>query len=106
MFTPPTPSNFPFYWLHQPSNSIAQGEESSLVLMNFRIQLTLILLSYSKNLLPFLSKKFSKLTLSINDIYKIKTNLKVDMRTAAYVHASKRIIDAIESKGTAEYFRK
>jgi glutamate dehydrogenase (NADP+) len=41
---------------------------------------------------------------AFNDIEKIRKIYKIDMRTAAYVHAAKRIIAAIEAKGTEEYF--
>ncbi|MAF34267.1 glutamate dehydrogenase [Candidatus Woesearchaeota archaeon] len=39
------------------------------------------------------------------EVYDTMKDLKIDMRTAAYVVASKRIIEAIETKGTKAYFR-
>lgn len=42
---------------------------------------------------------------AFNDIEKIHKKNNIDMRTAAYVHASKRIIEAIEAKGTEDYFK-
>ena len=40
------------------------------------------------------------------NIYEIHLKEKVDLRTAAYILALKRIVAAIEAKGTEEYFRK
>ena len=42
---------------------------------------------------------------AFNQVYGVYTKEKTDMRTAAYVVASKRIIEAIENKGTSEYFQ-
>ena len=39
-----------------------------------------------------------------NAIYEIMIDKKIDMRTAAYVHALTRIGSAIESQGTRQYF--
>ena len=45
------------------------------------------------------------MTIEFNNIFELRKKLKTDMRTAAYVHALKRIVDAIESRGTSEYFK-
>lgn len=47
-----------------------------------------------------------KMVNAFNEIYKIMKDMKINMRTAAYVYASKKIISAIDARGTAEYFRK
>ncbi len=39
-----------------------------------------------------------------NAVYKIKENQKIDMRTAAYVHALNRLGEAISAQGTKTYF--
>ncbi|MDP6548232.1 MAG: hypothetical protein QF917_04730 [Candidatus Woesearchaeota archaeon] len=42
---------------------------------------------------------------AFDEIYEIMTELKINMRTAAYVYASNKIISAIDARGTVEYFR-
>lgn len=51
------------------------------------------------------SKLKEKIVPAFNDIYKIMEEHKIDMRTAAYIYALKRINQAIEDKGTEDYFR-
>jgi len=45
------------------------------------------------------------MTREFNAVYKLMDENKVDMRTAAYIHAFQRLRDAVEAKGTQEYFR-
>lgn len=51
------------------------------------------------------TKLKEKIVPAFNDIYNIMEEHKIDMRTAAYVHALKRINQAVEDKGTEDYFR-
>ncbi|OGQ27540.1 MAG: glutamate dehydrogenase [Deltaproteobacteria bacterium RIFCSPLOWO2_02_FULL_50_16] len=39
-----------------------------------------------------------------NNVYHLMTNRKINMRTAAYVHALNRIGEAVEARGTSKYF--
>ena len=39
------------------------------------------------------------------EVTKVQDELKIDMRTAAYVVSVRRLVDAINAKGTAEYFK-
>ena len=38
------------------------------------------------------------------NVYELARELKTDMRTAAYVHALKRLGETMEAKGTSSYF--
>lgn len=51
------------------------------------------------------TKLKEKIVPAFNDIYTIMEQHKIDMRTAAYMHALKRINQAVEDKGTEDYFR-
>lgn len=42
---------------------------------------------------------------AFQDIYELMTEKKIRMRTAAFVHAVKRIVEAIEAKGTEDLYR-
>ena len=44
------------------------------------------------------------MTREYNAIFELKNEKSIDMRTAAYVHALRRLGEAIESKGTRVYF--
>jgi glutamate dehydrogenase (NADP+) len=51
--------------------------------------------------------KLQKLmTTAFEDIYSIMTAKKCTLRVAAYIHAIKKIVEAIEAKGTKEFFSK
>lgn len=44
------------------------------------------------------------MTREFNNVYDLAGQHQIDMRTAAYVHALNRLGDAIQAKGTADYF--
>ena len=44
------------------------------------------------------------MTREYNAIFELKNEKSIDMRTAAYVHALRRLGEAIEAKGTRVYF--
>jgi glutamate dehydrogenase (NADP+) len=46
-----------------------------------------------------------KMIAAYRNVEKIRNEHKVDMRTAAFIYATKRIVDAIESAGTESFFR-
>jgi len=51
------------------------------------------------------SKLKDKIIPAFESIYDIMTEKKIDMRTAAYVYGLKRISEAIDAKGTEDYFK-
>jgi glutamate dehydrogenase (NADP+) len=52
------------------------------------------------------NKLYNCIISQYNNINLLSDKFNVDMRTAAYISALKRIVQSIEAKGTVEYFRK
>ncbi len=42
---------------------------------------------------------------ALDDVLAVAENKKIDLRTAAFVKASERLVNAIDVKGTVEFFK-
>ena len=52
------------------------------------------------------TKLKDKILNAFDEVYRIKEEKNIDMRTASYVYGLKRITESIESKGTENYFKR